>query len=78
MKKTKDIMMYGISVLIVLGFFADIYLLSIKAVPPENEKVLYTLIGVLATSFANVIHWFIGSSSGSKDKTELLGQKKTE
>lgn len=75
MKKFKEVMMHIIAVFVVIGLFSDVYLLSTKPIPEMNEKVLYMILGVLGASFTQVINWYFGSSSGSKDKTEILSNK---
>ncbi len=72
--KAKEIYMYGLGALVFFSFTGTIALLVFKAVPEMNEKLLYTLLGVLAAKAGDVVSYFFGSSKGSADKTALLAQ----
>ena len=61
-----------VSTIVSLGFFITMYLAFTVPLPASGETVLNVLIGVLATSFAGVVNYWIGSSSGSAVKTEHL------
>jgi len=77
MKKiTKEVYMYALAALVVLGFFALIYILTKVEVPEDNTQPLNLVIGALIGSFTSVVGYFFGSSKGSSDKTELLTKPK--
>ena len=65
-----------VSVVVSVGFFGVIALLAFAPVStdPGRAAMLNTLVGVLATGFASVIGYWLGSSAGSARKTELLQQ----
>lgn len=74
--KAKDLMMYILGGLIVLGFFTLLGLLIFSPAPPDNKDLLNITIGSLIAAFATVVGYFYGSSKGSSDKNELIrGQK---
>lgn len=70
--KAKDVAMYVLGSLIVLGFFSLLGILIFVQVPIGNNDVLNLAIGSLITGFATVIGYFYGSSAGSAAKNELL------
>lgn len=75
--KAKQIFMYALGALVVIAFFAVIYLLIFNGVPAENDNLLNISIGALLASFSTVVGYFYGSSLGSSEKNEMLknGQK---
>lgn len=73
--KAKDIAMYILGAIIVLGFFGLLGMLIIKGIPQTNEQLLNIAIGSLLAAFGTVVGYFYGSSAGSKEKTEIIGKK---
>ena len=71
-KSAKDIYMYILGAMIVIGFFALIYILTRVEVPKENIQPLNLTLGALIGSFTGVVQYFFGSSKGSADKTEIM------
>jgi heme O synthase-like polyprenyltransferase len=69
--KLKDIFQLAIGAGIVVGFFILLYFLIFSPVPEKNSDLLNLVVGALIGSFATVVGYFYGSSSGSsaKDKT---------
>ena len=70
--RTKDLLMYILGGLIVLGFFGLLGLLIFNPAPVDNKDLLNITIGSLIAAFATVVGYFYGSSKGSADKNELL------
>lgn len=64
--------MYILGGLIVAGFFALLFLLTKQEVPEKNENMMNIVVGALISSFTMVCGFFYGSSTGSKEKTEIL------
>jgi len=68
---TNQWLAYGVS-----GGFLAIILLVLFA--PLNtsplKELLYTLIGVVATGWANIIGFYFGSSAGSLQKSQAMGE----
>lgn len=63
-----------VSLIIVIGFFVVLYMVFNDTLEPGNEKIAYILIGTLGAGFSQVINYWLGSSKGSKDKTEHLAK----
>lgn len=70
--RTKEILMYVLGGLIVLGFLSILGLFIFEAVPEGNSTLLTAATGVLFAAFNNVVNYFYGSSLGSARKTELM------
>lgn len=70
--KAKDIPMYLLAGLIVLGYFGLLAILTFKGVPSENNDLYNTAMGALLVAFATVVGYWFGSSKGSNDKNEML------
>lgn len=60
-----------LSYIIVCGFIA-VLLFIFFASEINNIEIIYTAIGTIATAFATVIGFHFGSSSGSKEKDEMV------
>ena len=76
--KVKDIFMYALGALIVIGFFLIIYVMFVKPIPPENKDTTYLILGALVASFTTIVSYFYGSSRGSADKSETINNMKNE
>jgi hypothetical protein len=68
--RANEVLAYGVSVgflliLIVLLFFGD-------RVSTEFKDLLFTLLGVVGTGWANIISFYFGSSAGSQQKTQAM------
>ena len=72
--KNRNLFMYILGALIVLGFFALLGVLIYKGIPTENSDVLNITIGGLLAAFSTIVAYFYGSSKGSQDKNELLNK----
>jgi hypothetical protein len=59
-----------LAVIVVLGFFALLFLLSRN--PAVNHDALNVLYGSLGASVTGVMGYYFGSSAGSRAKTEML------
>ena len=57
------------------GFFATLWLLLKSEIPPTNKDVLLILLGVLASSFKDVVGFLWGGSFGSEKKTDIAANK---
>lgn len=76
MDKIKEISMYVLAAIIVLGFFALLYILLYVKVPADNQDILNIVVGALIGSFTAIVGYFFGSSAGSKEKTKLMSNPK--
>lgn len=68
--RTNSVLAYAVSagfflIVIVLMFFGD-------KVNAQYRDLLFTLLGVVGTGWANIIGFFFGSSAGSAQKTQAL------
>lgn len=70
--KIKDLFMYVLGGIIVLGFFSLLAVLIYNGIPKQNADLLNIAIGALLAAFATVVGYFYGSSKGSSEKNELL------
>lgn len=70
----RDINLYMLSWVIVLGFFGLVALLIFKELPKDSNGVIFMLFGALGSGFTGIIGYFFGSSKSSADKTELLAK----
>ena len=60
-----------VSVIVATGFFVSFYLLATSDATKGNSD-LHLLVGALIAGFTQVISYYLGSSSGSMAKTQLL------
>ena len=74
--KPKDIFMFALGTLIVLGFFFILFIIFKKVMPTENREIGLLVIGALTAKFGDVVSYFFGSSKGSADKNEMLTNSK--
>jgi len=73
--KTKDIYMYALGALIVVGFFTVLIVVFRTEMPQSNKDIGLLIIGALVAKFSDVVGYFFGSSKSSADKTELMNTK---
>jgi hypothetical protein len=70
-----------VSVIVTLGFFVILIMLLNGHVPEDDTgslQVINVIIGTLATSFATVVTFWLGSSQGSRNKDEASFQLQTK
>jgi len=70
----KEIYMYALGALIVVGFFFVLYIVFIAEVPTGNKDLGLLVIGALVAKFGDVVSYFFGSSKGSSDKTKMMNK----
>ncbi len=70
--KGKDIFMYVLGALVVIGFFSVLFYLIYKG---DFESTLNLAIGALIGAFGTIVGYFYGSSKGSSEKNEMLIKK---
>lgn len=63
-----------VSVLVTAGFFATVFMFFIKPLPLSSDAwtALSILLGTMASQFANVVMYQIGSTRSSKEKDETI------
>ena len=67
--KGKDIYMYVLGAVIVIGFFT---ILGFMIVVGRYDKDLSIVLGALIAAFSMVVSYFYGSSKSSSDKNDML------
>jgi hypothetical protein len=72
--KTNNLFMFCLGAIVVLGFFALLYILSVIPIPADNKDSMQIVIGALVGAFVTIIGFFFGSSSGSQQKTEIMNR----
>lgn len=65
----------AIAFLVIVGFYAAIWMAMTREVTASMRDALLILIGSLAAAFGGVIGYYFGSSSGSAAKNQLLADK---
>lgn len=62
-----------LSAVFILGYFILVYALVTGkfVIDPSQTALVATLIGVLTAGVSNIMQFWFGSSSGSKDKTQM-------
>ena len=65
-----------VSILVIIGFLSCVGAV-VFGVAVEDSELMFILIGALAAAFQNVVSYWIGSSRGSKEKTDLLTKDRT-
>lgn len=73
-REFKDYFQYIFAGVIVLGFFALMYMLIMKTIPVDNNDTLNLVIGGLLGAFSTIVGYFFGSSKGSAEKNEILNK----
>lgn len=72
----KEVYMYVLGALVVLGAFAIVALMIYHPVPAESKDTINIAIGLLIGNGVVVVNYFFGSSKSSADKNTLLAEKK--
>lgn len=67
--KAKDIFMYSLGSIIVVGFFVVLIFLIISNKYPDSVNLV---IGALIGSFTSVVAFNFGTTKSSADKTEMI------
>ena len=66
---TKEIFMYSLGAIIIIGYFLMLYFLVKQNV---YESTINLAIGALIAAFGTIVGYFYGSSKGSADKNDML------
>jgi hypothetical protein len=62
-----------VSLVVVIAFFAVLMVVALRGIPTGAETILNVMLGFLGSAFGAVLGYWVGSSSGSAQKTEVLG-----
>ena len=68
----------AVAFVVLVGFFGCIWLVVEREVSGFMRDALLILIGNLAAAFMAVVNYYVGSSSGSAQKNQLLAEKVPE
>lgn len=72
MKNAKEIYMYLLAAVFIVGYFVLMGFILIKSIPVDNKDIALMLFGTLTATVAAIVSYFYGSSKGSSDKNEML------
>lgn len=72
----KDYVPGLLALTVIVGFGWVLSVLLTTAAPPDNQDVLFMLLGSLAAAVGQVLAYYFGSSSGSKLKTQAMERMK--
>lgn len=72
----RDINIYILSYVVVVGFFGLVGFLMFQDLPEANIGPINQLFGSIATGFGIVLNYFFGSSKSSADKNKIISAKK--
>lgn len=75
-KHFKEVFQYLLAIVIILTIGWVLDKIFTTGIPEVNKDMGYMLVGAFITAFSQVIHFFFGSSMGSKEKTEMLSKNK--
>jgi hypothetical protein len=75
-KQTRSIVPALLTGITVIGFFTLLIGAAAGQFALAGSDVLMLLLGVLARETASVYNFWLGSSDGSRQKTEMMGAKK--
>jgi hypothetical protein len=77
--KTREIIQYIFSGLIILATLVWFALLMFITVPDGNKTLIDTAAGIfLGSGWTQILNWWFGSSKGSSEKTEIMAQQKVD
>jgi len=75
--KTKDIVQYAFSGIIILATLCWFGLLLKLEIPESNKDLITTSAGVfLGSGWTQILNWWFGSSKGSSDKNDIISNVK--
>lgn len=61
-----------ISAIITAGFFAMLYMVLVREIPEGSQRLADIMLGWLGAAFSAVVGYWVGSSAGSAQKTNLM------
>lgn len=64
-----------VSVIVLTVFGIVLYMVLTHSLPPGNEKPADIALGALTTMAAAVVNYWVGSSAGSAEKTQLMANQ---
>jgi hypothetical protein len=74
--KTKDMMIYIFSGLIIIATLVWFAIILFITIPAENKTIVDMAAGVfLGSGWTQILNWWFGSSKGSADKNEIISKQ---
>lgn len=70
----REIGLYAIGIIVILGTGWTLGKLFGVEVPAGNKDALMMIVGVLVAKFGTIVDYFFGSSKGSADKHDQMAQ----
>lgn len=71
--QVKDHTPAALAGIITTGFFGTLWFVFGHGVKPEAHDLALTMVGVLGTAWTGVVSYYFGSSRGSDEKTNIIG-----
>lgn len=71
-RETRSPMPAAIVILLTIGVFVTMYALFKYPVPEANKALVYSMAGSLMTAWLSSIHFFVGTTKSSQEKTKLM------
>lgn len=71
----KDTMPAQVFYLTSLGFFGALIFMFVRGIPATGGEALLLMLGSLGTAWGASVAYFVGSSAGSRQKTEILAKQ---
>lgn len=68
----KDINLYILAYIAVVGFFAIIAMVMLVPLPTGSGELIFFLLGALTANYNSVYNYFFGSSKSSSDKQDQI------
>lgn len=62
----------ALATLMCIGFFAVLFVMMFKAIPPANLSTVNIVIGAVGGSVTTIVAFYFGSSKSSQSKDETL------
>lgn len=67
-----DLTRMVLSIATMLGFFGVLYCIFYVPMPMGVSELAYVMSGILGKMASDIIAYYVGSSSGSKEKTKAM------
>ncbi len=57
-----------IALLVIIGGFGFLYLLALRAAPPENKDIIQVASGIVLAAIGGVVGYYFGASKTENDR----------
>lgn len=72
--ETKDKTPMILAGVVCFGFFGTLIGLMLYGLPPKGQDALLIMLGALGSAFTAIVSYYFGSSSGSRQKDQIIDQ----